>query len=230
MPVSAIDALEKTKWGDHVRCCFCWGLYATCFCISKWRRFKCSYCGKYFTVVSDTFFEQSDFTADQINQIVILHSNGQLNLSPFRIAKKVGTYPEKIKKLITEIKDLSSFKLMNVPQIVIFEALLRDLKSDMEFLPFFRLMFMYKIKNLKDEKALSNISGLNITSVQVALLRMNLYWSPGEVFEEDKGFNWHKWDDWYGEILKPLLTIHLHAMCLTGIIMRNPETRMYYIG
>jgi hypothetical protein len=230
MSVFAIDALMKIRWGDYVRCCYCWGLNPTLVGSSKWPQYKCYYCNSSFSVISKTAFEKTNLTPEQIRRIVVLHAEGQINLKPFRLAKKIGTYSEKIKKVVEQIKDLSPYELMNVPQIVVFETLLKDLKSDVEFMPFFRLMYMYKIMNVIDEKALSNISGLNISSVQVALFRINNYWSHDTAFEEDEGFNWHKWDDWSGEILKPLTTIHLHAMCLAGIIMRDPSTRMYYIG
>lgn len=230
MPISAIDALMKIRWGDSVRCCYCWGLNVKLIDMYRWPRYKCSYCGKYFTVISKTFFEKTSFTVEQVRRIVTLHAEGQLDQKPFRLAKKVGTYPEKIKNVVQQIKDLSSYELMNVPQIVVFETLLKDLKADAEFMPFFRFMYIYKIMHIKNEKALSNLSGLNTTSIQVILLRINRFWSPDIIFEEDERFNWHNWDDWSGEILKPLTTIHLHAMCITGIIMRDPSTRTYYIG
>jgi hypothetical protein len=129
-------------------------------------------------------------------------------------------------KLIRKVKGLHVSYILSVPPIFVFESLLEDLDADMDLLPY--LLFLYVYVNMtKDPVYLSCLTGLTDQEAQKALDQVKKYWYTDLEFKEEGEGDWTSWDNWMVSPNKVLLTLHLHAMCIKGLVIRDPQTGMY---
>jgi hypothetical protein len=126
-------------------------------------------------------------------------------------------------KLVRKVKGVHIHYILSIPPIFVFESLLEDLDADMDLLPY--LLFLYVYVNIsKDPVYLSCLTGLTDQEVQSALDRVNKYWPKDVKFREFGENDWVSWDNWMISPTAVLTSMHLHAMCIKGLTVRNCTT------
>lgn len=226
MSLPSIDLLEKTRWGERPRCAYCWSLIVRPIEGSPWRKYHCETCKRDFSVVSHTRFERTHLTPDQLQDLIALSLTNQLDRRPSDLCKVLHVHHWTMTKLIRKVKDVHVHYLLSVPPIFVFEGLLEDLSADLDLLPF--LLFMYVYVNMtKDPVYLSCLTGLTDQEVQSALDRIKKCWKEGTEFQEEGENDWITWDNWMISPTVVLTSMHLHAMCIKGIMIRDPLLGVY---
>ena len=229
MTLSAVESLEKTRWYGKIRCTYCGGPKYQSIGTKKWNFYKCDHCKTEFSVITGTIFDRTKLQPHQLWALLSLFLENQLDRRPSNLCLEVGVHHWTMSKLITKIRNLTIYEILNTPLVTIFISMLETIEVDKSMMPYFEFMYVYKEMRLQDPLPLSVICGMDPDEVNRILERINKCWLPDKVFLEDEGFNWNNWEDWDKDITKTLHTLHLHAMCLSGDISRDPSTEMYYL-
>jgi transposase-like protein len=226
MNVPSIEVLEKTRWGERPRCASCWSLHVKPIGGSPWKKYYCETCKHNFSVLTNTPFQQTHLSPDQLQNLIALSITNQLNRKPSELCKVLKVHHWTMTKLIRKVKGLHVHYILSVPAIFVFEGLLEDLDADMDLLPY--LLFLYVYVNMtKDPVYLSCLTGLTDQEVQKALDQVKKYWPENVEFREIGENDWVSWENWMTSPNAVLISIHLHAMCIKGLIVRDPQTGMY---
>lgn len=227
MPKESVELIEKLRWSGSIRCPGCWGLEHGSVSQDSWKKYKCNNCNYTFSVISDTFFHNTKLTPDQVLNLLNLHQNDQLQRRPSDLCKEIKVHHWTMTKLIRKIYGVTILDILNAPTINIFMSILNDAKVEISLYPYFQFMYVYKIMNLHDPKPLKIISGLNSEEVSECLKRISECWLPGEAFNDKDTPEWFDMNTWEKDTIGASIAIHLHAMCLSGTVIRNPETETY---
>lgn len=223
---TAINKLEFIRWGYKPRCIYCWSLNIQPINDNTWREYRCSNCGNAFSVINETPFQRTLLKPDQLLSLYTLMVEDRLGQKPSVLCGIVGVHHWTMTKLIRKIRELNTLSFLNSPTIATFESLLKETDVDVKLMPTIMVMFTYK-RYTHDPYGISCITGINELIVKRMINRINLCWFASAPFEEDT-HNWYVWEDWEKNTPAVLLSLHLHAMCVAGMVDRNPKTKVYF--